>query len=280
MKKVLGRGLDSLIPQKTNNEIQEVKIDNIIPNKYQMRTAFNEEKIDELAESIRENSLVQPIVVTKTGRKYMLIAGERRWRAAKKAGLASVPCIQKDMDDENLLTVSLIENIQREDLSPLEEASAYDRMINEFSMTQQMIAEKVGKSRSTVANTLRILSLPEELRTLIDGEKITAGHARALLSIKDSQKRKKLAEKILKEKLTVRETERLATIASGKVKNNVKKALVKTKNYEIEGLIENFEKALGTKVTIKLKGKDKGTINIEFFSLKDFDRITEIVCGK
>ncbi len=280
MKRALGRGLDSLIPEKTNNEVQEVKINNIIPNKYQMRTDFNNEKINELAKSIKENSLIQPVVVTKVNKKYMIIAGERRWRAAKRAGLVSIPCIQKDMDDENFLTTSLIENIQREDLSPVEEATAYDKMIKSFSMTQQEIAEKVGKSRSTVANTIRILSLPEDLRNLIIQEKITAGHARALLTIENSEKRRRLAEKIVREKLTVRETEKLASIVSGRIKIAQKKRVKKNTDSEVKKMEDKFEKVLGTKVNIKLKNKEKGVINIEFYSVKDFERIIKIICVK
>jgi len=280
MKKALGKGLGSLIPEKIENEILEVKIENIVPNKYQMRTEFNNDKIIELADSIKENGLVQPIVVTKAGRKYMLIAGERRWRAAKKAGLESIQCIEKEMDNENYLTISLIENIQRENLSPVEEAAAYDRMINEFSMTQQEISEKVGKSRSAIANTLRILSLPRELRDLIDQEKITAGHARALLVIKDPNKRKKLAEKIIKEKLTVRETEKLASMAAGTAKTIRKQVSISKIDPETKKIEENFEKILGTKVNIKVNKKGQGTIHIDFYSIKDFERIADIICKK
>ena len=210
----------------------------------------------------------------------MIIAGERRWRAAKRAGLVSIPCIQKDMDDENFLTTSLIENIQREDLSPVEEATAYDKMIKSFSMTQQEIAEKVGKSRSTVANTIRILSLPEDLRNLIIQEKITAGHARALLTIENSEKRRRLAEKIVREKLTVRETEKLASIVSGRIKIAQKKRVKKNTDSEVKKMEDKFEKVLGTKVNIKLKNKEKGVINIEFYSVKDFERIIKIICVK
>lgn len=280
MKKALGRGLDSLIPERTYNEVKEVRIDNIIPNKYQMRTGFDDEKINELAESIKENSLVQPVIVAKAGRKYMLIAGERRWRAAKKAGFKSIPCIEKDMDEESYLIMSLIENIQREDLSPVEEAAAYNKMIKDFSMTQQQIAEKVGKSRSAVANILRILSLPEDLRIFIDQGKITAGHARALLAVKDPKKRYRLAEKIMREKMTVREVEKLASIVEGKIKPRQKGTGIKNINPEIKKMEEKFEKTLGTKINIKLGTKGKGKIEIEFYSVKDFERITDIICKR
>jgi ParB family chromosome partitioning protein len=281
MKKVLGKGLGSLIPEKAGNEVSEVNIDNIVPNQFQMRTDFNEEKIEEMAESIKKEGLIQPVIVTRKGNKYMLIAGERRLRAAKKAGFSSIPCIEKEMDGENLLVISLIENIQRENLSPVEEASAYDMMAKEFSMTQQEISKKVGKSRSAVANILRILSLPEDLRILVNQEKLSAGHARALLSVKDTKKRLKLAEKILKEKLTVRETEKFAAIASGLIKKKSTGNSLKKADPEIRDMEEKFEKALGTRVSIKQKGKNKGIIKIEFYSSEDFERISDVItCGK
>ncbi|MFH1416370.1 MAG: ParB/RepB/Spo0J family partition protein [Elusimicrobiota bacterium] len=280
MKRALGRGLDSLIPEEASNEIKEIKIENIVPNKYQMRNDFNDEKIDGLAESIKEKNVVQPLIVTKSGRKYMLIAGERRWRAAKKAGLDSVPCIEREMDEEDYLTISLIENIQRENLSPVEEAAAYDRMIREFSMTQQSIAEKVGKSRSAVANTLRILTLPEDLRKLIEQGKMNAGHARALLSVKDARKRKSLAEKIVKESLTVREAEQLAAIASGKANRVPAQKKAFNADPEILKFEEVFEKALGTKVSIKMRNRKSGSINVNFYSLDEFERISDIICSR
>ncbi|MBN2407009.1 MAG: ParB/RepB/Spo0J family partition protein [Elusimicrobia bacterium] len=289
MKRVLGKGLESLIPEKTDNEIKEIDTDKLITNKYQMRTDFNESKIAEMAESIKKNGLVQPIIVKRTGNRYMIVAGERRWRSAKKAGLKSVPCIEKDISDEELLIVSLIENVQREDLSVVEEAAAYDRMIRDFSMTQQEISEKVGKSRSTVANVLRILTLDKDIIKLIDADRITAGHARALLSVSDAQKRKKLAERIINEKLTVREAERLAGLFSGKMKNAARKAKkARPSDPELEKFKGMFEKRLGTKVNIVLKGggrsasrKDlKGSIEIEFYSMDDFERISEIICKK
>jgi ParB family chromosome partitioning protein len=280
MKKALGKGLGSLIPEKSGNEVKEVKLANITPNKYQMRTNFNHDKILEMSESIKENGIVQPVVVTRNGNKYMLIAGERRWRAAKMAGMSSIPCIEKELNDKEILTVSLIENVQREDISPLEEATAYDRMMKEFSMTQQEIADKVGKSRSAVANTVRILSLPEDLRDLIDREEITAGHARAILSVKNPAKRRALAEKIVKEKLTVREAEKLAAMASGKTSSVKSKKKISSASSEIKEFSEKFEKRLGTKVNIKLNKNNSGTISIEFYTLDDFDRISGLICKK
>ncbi|MFC2062067.1 ParB/RepB/Spo0J family partition protein [Elusimicrobiota bacterium] len=280
MKKVLGKGLESLIPEDQDSQLRNIKISRIIPNKYQMRNIFSEEKIVELSESIKEKGLVQPVVVTRKGKDYMLVAGERRWRASKMAGLEYIPCIERSSSDEDSLTVSLIENIQRENLSPVEEAMAYDKLINEFGMTQIEIADKVSKSRSAVANILRILTLPEDLRELIIQEKISAGHAKALLTVKNPAKRKKLADKILKEKLTVREAEKLAAIVSGNIQKKKKKPGSKFDDPEIRKIEDEFEKKLGTKVNISVKKGMKGNIRIEFYSINDFERISELICGK
>lgn len=283
MKKALGRGLESLIPDKIQNEIKDIKIENIVPNEFQPRVEFNENSIAEMALSIKEQGLLQPVVVTKKGSKYMLIAGERRWRSAKKAGLKSIPCIEKEIEQEDILTISLIENIQREDLSPVEEANAYDRMIKEFNMTQEDISRKIGKSRSTIANTIRILSLPEDLISLLNNKQITAGHARALLMVKDTKKRKMIAEKIIKESLTVREAENLASIAEGKIKKIIKSNVAYQKSPEIKNIENRLEKSLGTKVNIKInnsKSKDKklsGDIIIQFYSLDDMERLLDLI---
>jgi ParB family chromosome partitioning protein len=216
MKKVLGKGLDSLIPDSEESNFKEIDIGKIKPNKYQMRENFAEADIRELAESIKEDGVVQPVLVTKKGDGYMLIAGERRWRASRLAGMDKIPAIERDINDVDTLTVSLIENIQRKALSPVEEANAYRMLIDEFSYTQKAIAKRVGKSRSTVANTLRILELPDEIIEYIDGDRITAGHARALLSVKDNKKRKMMVSKIIREKITVREAEKMAAKFKGK----------------------------------------------------------------
>ena len=239
-----------------------------------------EEKINDLASSIKETGIVQPVIVTQKGKKYMLIAGERRWRAAKVAGLESVPCIERDINEVDALMISLVENIQREDLSPVEEAGAYRNLIKEFSWTQQEISQKVGKSRSTVANTLRILTLPEDLIELVSSGAISAGHARALLAVKDFKKRKLLAKKIIREKLTVRESEKLALAATGKTVRKKKTPYGKILP-EIKKIEDKFEKCLGTKVKINIKSGIKksvgGSIEIEFYSLRDFDRISDII---
>lgn len=285
MKKALGKGIESLIPSQGADEgLKYVKVNRIIPNEYQMREDFDQQRIDELAESIDKNGVVQPVLVTRRGKKYMLVAGERRWRAARQAGIEAIPCVEKDLKEQDALMLSLIENVQREDLSPLEEASAYKELSDNFSLTQKQIAERVGKSRSAVANALRILTLPEDLKKLVGSKKLSAGHARALLRVNDIKKRKRLALKIIREKLTVREAERLAT-SSGKSKRKSKK-IPRNRTAlgpEVKKLRDRFEKALGTKVGIDLKhkgSKTAGAIKIEFYSLDDFERIADIICEK
>ncbi len=284
MKKVLGRGLDSLIPEESGSQqVRMIKTAEITPNRYQMRTRFEDGKIDELASTIKENGVFQPLVVRPENGRYMLVAGERRLRAARKAGLEEVPCIEKDVDDDSALILSLIENIQRENLSPVEEASAYERMSEEFSMSQKEIAARVGKSRSAVANIMRLLTLPEELIDLVAEGSISAGHARALLAVPDPEKRRRLAGRIVREKLTVRETESLASSMTGK-----KKKPGRRKSGSADGetakMEDKLEKALGTKVRIKLKkskgsGDTEGTLLIDFYSLEDFERISDKICG-
>ncbi len=281
MKKALGKGIESLIPRQESGEgeLKYVDVSKIIPNKYQMREDFKDESIDELAESIGENGVVQPVLVTRKDKKYMLIAGERRWRAAKKAGIEEIPCIEKDLKAQDTLMISLVENIQRENLSPVEEASAYKQLSEEFSLTQEEIAKKVGKSRSAVANALRILSLPQDLLELVSSSKISSGHARALLSITDKKKRKALALKIVREKLTVREAEKLSSKTAKKRKSK-KPSGSRALSPERDRMRDKFEKALGTRVRIDLKKNKRGTIQIEFYSLEDFERIADLICAK
>ncbi len=285
MKKVLGKGLDSLIPETEENNFKELNIESIIPNKYQMREDFAESDIRELSETIKENGVVQPILVTKKEDGYMLIVGERRWRASRMAGMDTIPAIERELDDVDTLTVSLIENIQRKDLSPIEEANAYRMLIDEFSYTQKEVSRRIGKSRSTVANMLRLLELPNDIIEYIDGDRITAGHGRALLSVKDNKKRKMLASKIIREKITVREAEK---ISAGMKSKSASRKTSSRKNYsdalEVQKAEEKLSKALGTKVKIKIRkssgDKISGTLKVDFYNIDDFERINEIICGK
>ncbi len=283
MKKVLGKGLGSLIPEDKSKGFKEIKIDNIVPNRYQMREQFDQDKINELAATIKDKGIVQPLIVTGAAEGYMLIAGERRLRAARKAGFKSVPCIERDLKEEDSLIVSLIENIQREELSPIEEAGAYRMMVEDFSMTQKEIAKEVGKSRSAVANTLRMLKLPPKLKEMVNLGKLSSGHARALLAVKNKKKRLALAKKIVREKLTVRETEKICSNLEknkvGKTKSSTKKRA--RKDPHIESIEEELKKVLGTKVNIKLNSGSKsvdGKIEIKFYGLDDFERITDVIC--
>src|SRR5436190_1431402 len=219
-KKVLGRGLGALIPQKAepapqpsvSSGLAYIPIEQILPNPYQPRRTFNEASIDELARSVREHGIVQPLVVTRVGDRYKLIAGERRFRAAQKAGLTSVPVVVKDaLKSADVLQLALVENIQREDLNPMEEANAYHQLHDEFGMTQEEIARRVGKERSTVANFLRLLKLPAAVKELLASGQLSMGHARALLAIESAKKQEALAERVVKNDLNVRQTEVLAS---------------------------------------------------------------------
>src|SRR5256714_10084171 len=224
-KKVLGRGLGALIPQRSETApvhapaagLAQIPLDQIQPNPYQPRKTFNEASIDELARSVRQHGIVQPLVVTRAGDKFKLIAGERRFRAAQKAGLATVPVLVKDdLKAGDALQIALIENIQREDLNPIEEAAAYHQLHEEFGLTQEEISRRVGKERSTVANFLRLLKLPESVKRLLGSGQLSMGHARALLAVDSAKKQEQFAERVVKRNLNVRQTEMLASESSPK----------------------------------------------------------------
>ncbi|MDK2877734.1 MAG: ParB family transcriptional regulator, chromosome partitioning protein [Thermoanaerobacteraceae bacterium] len=273
-KRGLGKGLSALIPMddKEQENVQDIKISEIKANKNQPRKKFDEEKIRELSDSIKEHGVLQPIIVRKKDGGYELVAGERRWRAAQKAGIEKIPAIIKDLSDADVMEIALIENLQREDLNPLEEAEAYKKLIDEFGMTQEELSKRVGKSRSQIANTVRLLNLDEEIKKLISEEKLTAGHARALLAIEDKKERLKIAKKISESNMSVRETEETV-----KIKTQEKK---KNKNQEINpvfiDITEKLQRALGTRV--KVKGTEKrGKIEIEYYSEDELERILETI---
>lgn len=282
MKRGLGRGLEALLPkygERKQDAVLTVPIDSIKPNKQQARKKFDEKKLCELAESIKHHNLAQPLVVspaTVPG-EYNLIAGERRLRAAKIAGLKEVPVIVKTVTEKEKFLLSLVENIQREDLNPIEEATAYKQIMNEFNFTQDELSKIIGKDRSVVANTIRLLTLPEELKSYIEDGIISAGHGRMLASISDEQKQKELLKKIIDEQLTVREVEHI--VSELKKSGKAPTAKKHKKNYELEQLANSLQQTVGTK--IKLRGtQKKGRIIIYYYSLAELDRIARILRGR
>jgi len=281
-KTTLGKGLNALFPDIGSVMEEEGKtgvatlldIEAIHPNPYQPRKIFDPEKIEELAVSLRSSGIIQPLVVRKVSDGYELIAGERRWRAAIKAGLKEVPVIIKDVSDDQVLKLSLIENLQRENLNPVEEAEAYYRLIEDFKLLQEAVGEVVGKNRSTITNALRLLKLPEEIKQDLSLGKISSGHARAILVLDNNVKRLTLHREIIKRELSVRQTEKLVKHwKAGKHLPAPRKEPV-----EIKSIRENLQRALGTQVKILRKGK-QGKIEIFFFSDDDLERILEIIQG-
>jgi ParB family chromosome partitioning protein len=280
-KKVLGRGLGALIPQKSGPAVSpvggvaEVPIEQIAMNPYQPRKAFNESSMEELARSVRQHGIVQPLVVSRAGDRYKLIAGERRYRAAQRAGLHSVPVVIKElMQEGDALEIALIENIQREDLNPMEEAMAYRQLHEEFGLTQEEISRRVGKERSTIANFLRLLRLPEIVKNLLAGGQLSMGHARALLAVESAKKQEQLAERVVKRSLNVRQTEVLAAERGTKPVKREKQKDVFTRDAE-----ERLTRTLRTKVDISRKRRG-GVIHIRFSSEEDLIRIYDDLTGR
>lgn len=295
VKKGLGKGLGNLIPE-SDKEAQKtkvvekvvekkvivkepaetiVKINEVEPNKNQPRRTFDEDALLELAESIKQHGVIQPLIVKKRDKYYEIIAGERRWRAAKMAGLKEIPIVIKDLSDKEIMEVALIENIQREDLNPIEEAQAYQRLIKEYNYKQDELAERVSKSRVAVTNSMRLLKLDEHVQKMIIDDMISAGHARALLAITDSEKQYTIAMKVFDEKLSVRETEKLIKNLDKQVKPKVNTT---PENDFIYRDIENkLKESMGTKVIIHNKDNNKGKIEIEYYSQDDFERIVDIL---
>jgi len=278
----LGRGLGALISSGSHSRTTESDSDNqdkiwfipvssIVPNSHQPRRNFNPESLDELAESIKEHGILQPILVTeKADGGYELVAGERRWRASQIAGLAVVPAMIKKLADKQKLEIALIENIQREDLDPIEEAFAYQRLMEEFGLTQQEVAEKVGKSRPAVANFIRLLDLPEEIKKALVEKKINMGQARALLGLEDKQKQLDMLSSMLGQKITVRELER-AVIMTGKNKSH--------RDPNLAYLEDQLRTSLGTKVSITQKG-ERGTIVLDYYSKEELKRLIRKLSGE
>lgn len=314
-KNGLGRGLDALfpekksavkesvkkatvktenktvVPEKTTDDTTEesnrstighkktamiVKISSVEPNVNQPRKQFDEDALLELSESIKQYGVLQPLLVSDKKDYYEIIAGERRWRAAKLAGLKEIPVIVKEFSEQELVEISLIENIQREDLNPVEEAMAYKRLIDEFHLKQDEIAERVGKSRTAVTNAMRLLKLSEKVQQMLIDEMITAGHARAILSIADKEKQESIAMKIFDEKLSVRETEALVKRMLEPPKTAKKSKFSSAEDAIYESLEEKMKSIMGTRVQIHRKKNDKGKIEIEYYSRDELERIIDL----
>lgn len=294
VKKGLGKGLNNLIPEadkikstatentkivekvveKVVNKPVELKINEVEPNREQPRTNFDEDALIELSESIKQYGIIQPIIVKKRIDYYEIIAGERRWRAAKLAGLKKIPVIIKDFTDQEIMEVALIENIQREDLNPIEEAKAYQRLIKEYNLKQDEVAEKVSKSRAAITNSMRLLKLDDKVQKMLIEDMISSGHARALLGISDAEKQYNVALEIFDKKLSVRETEKL-------IKNIDKEpkapAQVPDNDFVYRDMENKLKEHVGTKVVIKNKSNNKGKIEIEYYSRDDFEKIVELL---
>lgn len=289
--KGLGKGLDAMIPDKvskptatkevtatpTEDQAVLVPINKVEPNKEQPRKHFNEDALLELSESIKQMGIIQPIVVQDRESFYEIIAGERRWRAAKQAGLKKIPVIIKNYSEQEIVEISLIENIQREDLNPIEEAFAYKRLLEEFNLKQDEVAERVSKSRTAVTNSIRLLKLDDRVQQMVIDDLIQTGHARALLGIEDKEKQYSMAQKVFDEKLSVRETEKLVKKAQ-KQKEEVEKTKT-DKQLEIiyQDLEEKMKQILGTKVSINAKDENKGRIEIEYYNKEDLDRLINMI---
>lgn len=283
--KGLGKGLDSMIPPvkgktETKDNVSHetlIGINEIEPNKLQPRKNFDEDALHELAESIKQYGIIQPLVVQKKGKFYEIIAGERRWRAARLAGLKKVPVIIKDYTEQEIVEISIIENIQREDLNPIEEALAYQRLIAEFHLKQDEVAERVSKSRTAVTNSMRLLKLSEKVQEMLIEDIISAGHARALIPIEDEELQLNTAMKILDEHLSVRETEKLVKKLLTKTEISKEKEKKEENDFIYRDLEEKMKSVIGTKVSIDRKANGKGKISIEYYSNEELERITDLL---
>jgi ParB family transcriptional regulator, chromosome partitioning protein len=291
-RKVLGKGLNALLATRTQapaaiapetpasaDAALFIPIDALDANPLQPRRVFEAERLSELAQSIRANGIVQPIVVRKVGDRYQLVAGERRWRAAKIAGLDKVPVVVRDIPDDRLLEITLIENIQREDLNAIETAAAFDRLGQELNLTAEQVGERTGKERSTVINFLRLLQLPADLQQMIADRRLTQGHARCLLSLPTQQLQREVAEKAVEQAWSVRQTERVTQkmVDGGKTIKHVEEVQV---DPNVKAAITEMERTLGTKVRIFEKAKRGGRIEIDYYSQEDLDRIYAAIVGE
>ena len=284
-RRALGRGLGALLPTRppstpppTREEAAvDVAIDSIDANHLQPRRLFHAERLEELAQSIRANGIIQPLVVRRTRERYELVAGERRWRAAKLAGLERVPVVIREIPDDRLLEITLIENIQREDLNPMETATAFDRMMRELSLNPEQVGRRTGKDRTTILNLVRLLQLPSDLQQLVAERRLSAGHARCLLTLPTPELQREVAEKSIAQGWSVRQIERTTQkMVEGRKPKHVDEVGT---DPNVKAAIQEMERVLGTKVRIVEKAKQKGRIEIEFYSPEDLDRIYAVIVG-
>ncbi|MEJ7577910.1 MAG: ParB/RepB/Spo0J family partition protein [Pyrinomonadaceae bacterium] len=283
-RRVLGRGLSALLsetPTTVDEEMLEIDLDLIEPNNMQPRTRFDEARLEELAQSIRANGLVQPLLVRRRGGRYQLVAGERRWRAAQRAGLQKIPAVVREIPDEKIFELALIENIQREELNPMEEAHAYKRLIESLNLTQEMLAQRVGRDRSFIANHIRLLKLPNDLQEMVEEEKLSAGHARALLGLETEEAQRSVAKQIIDRSLSVRETERIVKKQSSEETEKELKSVVQIKSDpNVMAAETKLRRRLSTQVRIITNSNGiGGKLEIEFYSMDDLNRLYELMVG-
>lgn len=282
-RRALGRGLSALLsdkPATTSEEMVEIDLDLIEPNNFQPRTTFDEERLEQLAQSIRANGIIQPLLVRRlSADKYQLVAGERRWRAAQRAGLYRVPCVVREIPEDKMLELALIENIQRQELNAIEEAQAYKRLIETLGLTQEMVAQRVGRDRTFITNYLRLLRLPEDIQRMVEVEQISMGHARALLGVDEPEIQRKMAKEVSEKGLSVRQVERaIKRIVEGEETETVT-TIKEDPNFKAAE--DKLRRKLSSKVHILVSQKSNGgKIEIEFFDDNDLNRIYEIIMGK
>jgi ParB family chromosome partitioning protein len=286
-RRALGRGLGALLPTRPSTALAEpahpesaqtIAIDRIDPNPLQPRRTFHGERLAELAQSIRANGVIQPLVVRRVGDRYQLVAGERRWRAAKLAGISQVPAVVREIPDDRLLEISLIENIQREDLNPIEAAVAFERLTRELLLNPEQVGSRTGKDRTTIVNLIRLLQLPSDLQQLVAERRLSAGHARCLLTLPSLELQREVAEKAVAQGWSVRQMERTTQkMMEGRKPKHVDEV---DADPNVKAAIQEMERVLGTKVRIVEKAKQKGKIEIEFYSAEDLDRIYSTIVGE
>ncbi len=294
-RRALGRGLSSLLPARQGAAAlpkvqpapaeasaeapQTLPIDLIDPNPHQPRSVFQADRLEELAQSIRANGIIQPLIVRRHDSRYQLVAGERRWRAARLAGLARVPVVIREFEDDRLLEITLIENIQREDLNPIEVAHAYERLIQELRLTHEDIAGRTGKDRTSITNMLRLLRLPQEVQALLADHRLSMGHARAILGLPSAELQLSVAEKASGQNLSVRQVERLVQrMTQAREPKTVDQTEQQDPN--VKAAIQELERVLGTRVRIVSKSENRGRIEIEYYSQEDLDRVYQVIVGE